>query len=474
MRLIDAALTVLKAADSPLKVEVINKKAIKLLKKECKVASMKAALTRESKKNSSLKQQDDGWVLGASRISKTKKATKPAKQTTATKKATKSPKQTTSTKKATKSTKPTKSTKDAKSTSGKQTKNTKAAGGRKDAAPKTSKPKKSKAEPTEPALALGEGVQEYTDALTPYEDRELHPPILAPKKRRRGRDREPADRKQQTKPAAESKVESKASRSGKTSLWEQGGRIARAAYATLSEMKGGGNVQVKQLAQMMAKRQLLGGNPLKQWPALKASLLVDEAQSRAKGLPAKIRYEGRDLFKKNQLEQETQALVDSVESLQLETMIWLESQLQEMAAKPLATVVHTYLSSVGFTQISWIKMLDHACYATAVQPGTSWPTMIAVVPYSKRGVSRRGVGELRVGITKKKRLAGMLISPGDLSDDAKVELQKDGASVSLLLARQLCNELARHNIGVNSKQMTVCMRDSQFFHEVLAACERAG
>ena len=178
----------------------------------------------------------------------------------------------------------------------------------------------------------GAAFTEYRDAQTDDEDRPMTPEIVARrdrqkrdrrKKRERGRRRDEEPRttgkrrsrdrggerdrgrdgerergrdgeRERGRGRAKSGDEAPAARppaprrrgGGALPYYRLGTTLGDSAAEILASSRDGQPVQVKQIAQMMHKKQLLDGRPEETWSHLKAALLSDEASYRARGLRA--------------------------------------------------------------------------------------------------------------------------------------------------------------------------------------------
>ncbi|ACY16657.1 HTH domain-containing protein [Haliangium ochraceum] len=243
-----------------------------------------------------------------------------------------------------------------------------------------------------------------------------------------------------------------------------------AAFQVLSALRSDQPVQVKQLAQMMRKRDLLSGDPSAVWPHLKAALLADEQRYRDRGLRPRIVYRGRDLFalapqpSSPALMEAESKLGQAVQDLSDATHQVLKERLSAMDLPTLEQVAHIYLLDRGWKNVQWIKRVQRSSYAE-VEASDGLGTVLVGVRAGEAAVDRRGVGELRAGVTAKGFTSGLLLAPQELSDTAHAELARKGRSVTALVGDAFVRELMRRGIGVLRKSVPVTYLDDDFFAE---------
>jgi hypothetical protein len=240
----------------------------------------------------------------------------------------------------------------------------------------------------------------------------------------------------------------------------------------LSSIKGGQAVQVRQLAQMMRKRKLLSEDPQQVWGLLKTALLSDERRYHRLGLRPRVTYKGRGLFALTEPHSDADVgtaeseLARAVASSRAATHAALWRQLRRLAIRPLEHVVHLYLQHAGWQEVSWIKRVDkHTSYALASAPYAAGKVLVGVCAGGEP-VPRRGVGELRAGVEAKNVTTGLLITPAELSAEARAEAEKAGPPLATLCGQALVSALAREGIGVVSRYIPVDYLDDEFFHEL--------
>jgi hypothetical protein len=345
---------------------------------------------------------------------------------------------------------------------------------------------------------------EYRDEHTQDEDRLLLPEIVAEKGRGRGRvagrkgrrggreerprreraragDKRPAD-SEVREGAAVARVE--VSQAEAPVIAEEpptegagalrlrpGSPLSDAAYETLAEVKNGQPMQVKQLAQMMRKRRRLEGDPHEMWPLLKAALLTDEQQHRARGLRPRVVHRGRDLFGaaggavRAELARAERALERAHLDMLAATHAALADQLSQLDLPALERLVQLYLEREGWGSVRWIKRSGRSGYALVEPADIPGPVLVGVragdVP-----VDRRGVGELRAGLDAKDLPRGLLIAPQELSEEARVELDRGGRPVTTLIGARMVRAMASSGIGVLSTSVPVQYLDVELFDAI--------
>jgi hypothetical protein len=346
---------------------------------------------------------------------------------------------------------------------------------------------------------------EYEDEQTADEDRPMLPEIGARGDRfSRMRDQRREDRerrRRERKPRAERKAEREAaaaangSASGATSsaarplapMTERprgrrpalppadvprhlapGNLWGDAAVRTLSDIKGNQPVQVKQLAQMMRKRDLLDGDPNTMWPQLKAALLQHERERSAAGLRPDVVYRGRDLFALGAGVTDTaddSGLAEAVLQQTLLARAALTGRVRALSPTGLEQVVQVYLMQKGWTEIEWIKRVGASGYAVALQPGVPGKVLLSVRAGGSP-IDRRGIGELRAGVAAKGLRQGVLMSPWPLSDEALEELGKPGSPVHLVCGDEFVDAMWGAGIGVRVRNVPVRYLDGGFWDEL--------
>lgn len=241
-----------------------------------------------------------------------------------------------------------------------------------------------------------------------------------------------------------------------------------AAVKTLSDIKGNQPVQVKQLAQMMRKRNLFEGDPQTVWPQLKAALLQHERERAGAGLPPDVVYRGRDLFALGAAVTDSEGdsgLAEAVLGQTLRARAALTGRVRALSATGLEQVVQVYLMHKGWTEIEWIKRVGASSYAVGLQPGVPGKVLLGVRA-GGAPIDRRGVGELRAGVAAKSLRQGLLMSPWPLSDEALDELSKPGAPVHLVCGDEFVDAMWGANIGVRVRNVPVRYLDGGFWDEL--------
>lgn len=228
---------------------------------------------------------------------------------------------------------------------------------------------------------------------------------------------------------------------------------------------------VKQLAQMMRKRELLDDDQGHAWLHLKAALLSDEQGYRDHGLRPRVVYRGRDQFGPGPaaatpaLASAEAALVDAVTHLTRVTHQALQARLSELSTQALERLAHVYLLRNGWQNLQWIKRVERSSYAVGDAPGGVGQVLVGVRAGSD-AVDRRGVGELRAGVAYKNLDSGLLLAPQDLSEAARKELSRGGRSVAALVGDAFVAALMRCGIGVLAKSVPVSYLDDGLFAEL--------
>ena len=230
---------------------------------------------------------------------------------------------------------------------------------------------------------------------------------------------------------------------------------------------------VRQLTQTMISRDLLEGKADQLWRMVKGTLLVSEQRRSTRGLMPLVRYHGKDLF--SAIPEAGRSLVsvasialqkaaeDYAAAVENETL----ERLSKLAPAMLERIAYVYLQTTGWSEIQWIKRVENSSYALATEPGAAQETMIAVRCGPKQ-VDRRGVGELRAGLHAKGIGSGVLISPCEMSDEANVELAKEGAPLRVICGSNFAAELVAREVGVTWRHIQLPQIDQRFYDAVLS------
>ena len=257
-------------------------------------------------------------------------------------------------------------------------------------------------------------------------------------------------------------------------LYRPGTSVGDAAVEVLRGTRSDQPVQIKQLAQMMRKRQLINDDPAEVWPYIKAALLADEQRHRDLGMRPRIVYRGRDMFSvaphasSTDLADAETALGQAAYDMAEATHQALKLRLSRMDVAALERVVHVYLLASGWKDVQWIKRVQRSSYAVGTASG-GLGTVLIGVRGGAEPVDRRGVGELRVGVLAKGLTCGVLLAPQDLSDVARSELASKGPSLSVLVGDAFVAELVRAGIGALRKSVPAVYFDESFFDEIESA-----
>jgi hypothetical protein len=254
-------------------------------------------------------------------------------------------------------------------------------------------------------------------------------------------------------------------------LYRVGNALGDGAYETIGALRDGQAVQIKQLSQMMRKRQLLSGDPDEMWPHLKAALLYDEQDHIDRGLRPRIVYRGRDLFARaepapDEMRSAEAAVAAAMVGMESATHRALRARLCALEPAALERVAHVYLMRTGWTEIEWIKRVHPSSYALG-QPVVGVGRVLISVRAGNDPIDRRGVGELRVGVEAKDLATGLLLSPCDLSDVARRELARPGKSISALVGDAFVAALQACGVGVRRKHVPISYLDDGFFRELV-------
>jgi hypothetical protein len=248
--------------------------------------------------------------------------------------------------------------------------------------------------------------------------------------------------------------------------------LGDAAAAVFAQLRNGQPLPVRQLAAMMRKRSLVNQDPEQLWPQLKAELLGDERSYRTLGLRPRIVYRGRDLFAPGPVAMSVTAeaeagVASALSKLASATHRAFSQRLQKASAAGFERIIHAYLVAAGYRDIEWVKRVGGISYATAIAPGIERPVLLSARSGGEP-IDRRGVGELRVGVEAKDLVAGILMTPGELSEDAERELERAGRSISVVCGDQLVATLINAGVGVVSSSAPMHYLDDQLLEELLA------
>ena len=338
-------------------------------------------------------------------------------------------------------------------------------------------------------------LSEYRDAQTADEDRPMTPEMTGERRGRREREdwktrrermrRERREKREARERDREARQGGNGATAAATPAPREGGAaqaaevpahhaepagsgpadLARRACEVLAAVKGGQPVPVKQLAQMMRKRRLVEEDPEKIWRALKSALLADTQRRLGAGLPPRVVYRGRDLFAYRpsgnaELEAAEVGLEAAAHRLRGATERALAARLADLALPALEQVAYLYLVQTGWRDIEWIKRVDRSGYATAREPGDGQVLLVGVRAGNQE-LDRRGVGELRAGITAKNLTRGLLLAPRELGGDAKSELERPGPPVAVMAGLPWAAALVQAGIAVSQRMVPVAYLDGE-------------
>ena len=185
-------------------------------------------------------------------------------------------------------------------------------------------------------------------------------------------------------------------------------------------LRNGQPLPVRQLAQMMRKRNIVEHEPDRLTPQLKAELLGDERSYRARGLRPRIVYRGRDLFAPGPVAMSSTADAEAGFAAALSRLAGathraLAAKIARATPAGFERLVHAYLVAAGYRDIEWVKRVGEISYATATAPGLGRMVLLSARS-GDAPIDRRGIGELRVGVEAKDLVAGILFSARELSE----------------------------------------------------------
>jgi hypothetical protein len=248
--------------------------------------------------------------------------------------------------------------------------------------------------------------------------------------------------------------------------------LGDAAAAVFAQLRNGQPLPVRQLAAMMRKRSLVNQDPEQLWPQLKAELLGDERSYRTLGLRPRIVYRGRDLFAPGPVAMSVTAdaeasVASALSKLASATHRALAGRLAKASPAGFERIIHAYLVAAGYRDIEWVKRVGGISYASATAPGLA-RTVLVSARSGAEPIDRRGIGELRVGVEAKDLVAGILMTPGELSEDAERELERAGRSIAVICGDQLVAALINAGVGVVTSAAPVHYLDDQLLEEILA------
>ena len=241
--------------------------------------------------------------------------------------------------------------------------------------------------------------------------------------------------------------------------------LGDAATAVFQQLRNGQPLPVRQLAAMMRKRSLVNQDPEQLWPQLKAELLGDERSYRTLGLRPRIVYRGRDLFAPGPVSMSVTAdaeagVASALSKLASATHRALSLRLAKASPAGFERIIHAYLVAAGYRDIDWVKRIGGISYASAVAPGLDRTVLISARSGSEP-IDRRGIGELRVGVEAKNLVTGILMTPGELSEEAERELERAGRSISVVCGDQLVAALIHAGVAPLVRELSTkhcCMR----------------
>lgn len=339
-------------------------------------------------------------------------------------------------------------------------------------------------------------LNEYRDEQTADEDRPMLPEIVAPRRGRpgqrdrRGRDRERRKRRSR-EPNGHSAKEGAVEAARETTEGPSTPEVTAppttleqapaAAYLQPSPLADGAfeillaqgdrPVQIKQLAQMMRKRNFISGDPQAMWKIIRAAIEADDETRRARGLRPRFADRGRDLYAACKLDVPAQlvraeaAFASAAAALEQATLTAIEAKISALDAAGFERLVHLYLLRTGWQRIDWIKRAGPSSYAIA-DPPDRLGKMLVSARSGADPVDRRGVGELRVGVEAKSLERGLLFASTALSSVARAELSREGKPVMTVVGEEFARALCTANIGVIAAAARVPYVDTSFFENL--------
>jgi restriction endonuclease Mrr len=244
------------------------------------------------------------------------------------------------------------------------------------------------------------------------------------------------------------------------------------AATVFAQLRNNQPLPVRQLAQMMRKRNITEHEPDRLTPQLKAELLGDERSYRALGLRPRIVYRGRDMFAPGPVAMSSTADAEAGFAAALSRLAGathraLAARIARATPAGFERIVHSYLVAAGYHDVDWVKRVGDISYATATAPGLGRMVLISARS-GDAPIDRRGIGELRVGVAAKELVAGILFAARELSEDAERELERDGRSIAVMCGDQLVAALIATGVGVVSSAAPVHYVDDQLLDELLA------
>ncbi len=339
-------------------------------------------------------------------------------------------------------------------------------------------------------------LNEYSDSLTRDEDRPMLPEIRAERRPHRGRERTRRRRTRADRPERSTRTRSdrpeRSERSDRKRSNTTGPRnitgdaivvvdvnatprerLTAAAFGILAALPAGQSMPVRQLTQTLIRQDHIKGRADTLWRMVKGTLLVSEQRRSTRGLVPLVQYQGKDLFLasaalgRSAVDVAEAALSKAAENYAAAVEAEMQSRLAQLAPQMLERIAYVYLQSTGWSDISWIKRVEKSSYGLATAPGAVAQTMIGVRS-GPDDVDRRGVGELRAGLHAKNLDSGLLLSPCALSDEAEVELAKEGAHVRVLCGRDFLRDLIAREVGVTWRHQQLPQVEQRFWDALLS------
>ena len=295
---------------------------------------------------------------------------------------------------------------------------------------------------------------EYKDAQTADEDRPMLPAIRAERGRgqRRGRvsgrERSRRERRPKSKRGGRERQTPNPDVGADASLLEQIGEIVADA--------GDRSIGIKQIISALRRdhgRQVTAAD-------VKRAVLAETNMMARHQLSPRVVF--RDDGRLTSGTPEGSQLAAALVHFEEEARTALAHKLGRMSSNKLEVVAQLWLEHCGFRDLEWVKRVRPSSYALALAPEQSLPTLVSVRSGGKP-VDRRGVGELRAGVTAKNLSYGMLIAPQPLSAEALAELATDGPPIVTLCGPALTRSLCDAGIGTSTRTYTVRILDERFF-----------
>jgi hypothetical protein len=245
---------------------------------------------------------------------------------------------------------------------------------------------------------------------------------------------------------------------------------AAAAYHALAGSGVRGSMPLRQLAQVMRKRNLLREDD-SAFTGLKLALRWERGERSVRGLRPRVQLRGRDVAVRNDgrlpaavlaAEQAVEAALKRLAELNRQV---LGERLGQLPPAVLERVTQFVLEQAGWEQLQWIKRVERSSYATGKPPGGSELALVAV-RCGNTPVDRRGVGELRAGLEAKDLTYGFLFAPRELSAEARGELERGGRPIVTTCGVPFVDRVLALGIGAQVSHAPITYLDPEFFDDL--------